>query len=136
MQRKPISWILEYTSKLPKEEQIACLQANGGPAITTILKYAFDPNIRWLLPEGPAPYTPCEFPNLDNMLYSEIRRLYLFVEGGNDNLNPLKREAMFIDLLESLLPADAELVVAIKDKKLPYEGLTADTVLKAFPGLF
>jgi hypothetical protein len=43
---------------------------------------------------------------------------------------------MFIDVLQSITPQDAELLVAIKDKKLPYPGLTAETVLKAFPGLF
>lgn len=136
MARKTISWILKFTAGLPEEEQIKCLQANNGTAIVTVLKYCFDPNIKWLLPEGKAPYTPCEYPNLDNMLYSEVRRLYLFVEGGNDNLHPLKREAMFVDLLESIHPDDAVLIESIKDKKLPYEGLKAETVLKAFPGLF
>lgn len=137
MARKSISWILEFTSKLPnEEEQIKCLQANDSEAIKTILRGAFDPNIEWLLPEGSPPYEPCKYSNIDNMLYSEIRRLYLFVKGGNDNLTTLKRESMFIDVLQSITPQDAELLVAIKDKKLPYPGLTAETVLKAFPGLF
>jgi hypothetical protein len=70
------------------------------------------------------------------MLYSEVRRLYLFLEGGNTNLTQLKRESMFIDLLQSIAPEDAELLIAIKEKKLPFDGLTAETVLKAFPGLF
>lgn len=137
MSRKPISWILDFTSKLPnEEEQIKCLRANDNSAIKTILKFCFDPNIKWLLPEGDAPYKPCEYPNIDNMLYGEARRLYLFVEGGNPNLTTLKRESMFVDLLQSINPEDAKLLVAIKDKKFPYKGLTAATVLKAFPGLF
>lgn len=135
--RKSIAWILEFTSKLPNEEEkIKCLQANNVDAIKTILQYCFDPRIKWLLPEGDAPYQPSEFPNLESMLYSEVRRLYLFVEGGNNNLKPLKRERMFIELLESITPEDARLVIAIKDKKLPFEGLTAETVKKAYPGLF
>ena len=137
MSRKPISWILDFTSKLPnEEEQIKCLRANDNSTIKTILKFCFDPNIKWLLPEGDAPYKPCEYPNIDNMLYGEARRLYLFVEGGNPNLTTLKRESMFVDLLQSINPEDAKLLVAIKDKKFPYKGLTAATVLKAFPGLF
>ena len=137
MSRKPISWILDFTSKLPnEEEQIKCLRANDNSAIKTILKFCFDPNIKWLLPEGDAPYKPCEYPNIDNMLYGEARRLYLFVEGGNPNLTTLKRESMFVDLLQSINPEDAKLLVAIKDEKFPYKGLTAATVLKAFPGLF
>jgi hypothetical protein len=40
---------------------------------------------------------------------------------------------LFISLLESLYPKDAELLIAVKDKKV--EGLTLDTVNTAFPGL-
>lgn len=137
MARKSIGWILEFTSKLPnEEEQIKCLQANDNSAIRTILQFCFDPNIKWLLPEGDPPYKPSEFPNLENMLYSEARRLYLFVEGGNPNLKPLKRESMFVDLLQCITPEDAKLLCAIKDKKLPFKGLKASTIQKAYPGLF
>lgn len=135
--RKSIAWILEFTSKLPNQaEQIKCLQANDNNAIRTVLRFCFDPNIKWLLPAGDAPYQQCEFPNVENMLYAEARRLYLFVEGGNNNLHPLKRESMFIDLLQSITPEDARMLVSIKDKQLPFEGLSAETVLKAYPGLF
>lgn len=137
MAKKTIGWILNFTSKLPNEEEkIKCLKANDDQAILTILAYCFDPKIKWLLPEGMPPYTPCSFPNIEGMLYSEVRRLYLFLEGGNTNLTQLKRESMFIDLLQSIAPEDAELLIAIKEKKLPFDGLTAETVLKAFPGLF
>ncbi len=137
MARKSIAWILEFTAKLPNEqEQIKCLQANDNSAIRTILKFCFDPNIKWLLPEGDPPYKACEYPNLENMMYSEARRLYLFVEGGNPNLKPLKRESMFVDLLQCITPEDAKLLCSIKDKKLPFKGLKATTVQKAFPGLF
>lgn len=136
MPRKAISWILDFTSKLPNElEQIKCLQANDNSAIRTILKFCFDPNIKWLLPAGDAPYQPSSFPNLDNMLYHEARRLYLFVEGGNPNLTTLKRESMFVELLQTVHPEDAKLLVSIKDKKLPFP-IKPETVLKAYPGLF
>lgn len=137
MARKSIAWILEFTAKLPnEEEQIKCLQANDNSAIRTILQYCFHPDIKWLLPPGEPPYKPCEFANLENMLYSEARRLYLFVEGGNNNLKPLKRESMFIDLLQCVTPEDAKLLVSIKDKKLPFKGLKPSTIQKAYPGLF
>lgn len=137
MVRKSISWILDFTSKLPNdEEKIKCLQANNNNAILTILKYAYDPNIKWALPAGDPPYKPCEFPHQENMLYMEIRRLYLFIEGGNPNLKQLKRETMFIEMLQSIDPEDAKMILAMKDKKLPYKGLNAKLVLKAFPGLF
>lgn len=140
MARKAISWILDFTSKLPNEEEkIKCLQANDNNAIRTILKFCFDPNIIWALPEGAPPYTPCQFPHQENNLYMEIRRLYLFLDpacGGNPNLKPLKRESLFVTILQEVDPEDAKLLISIKDKKLPYAGLTSETVLKAFPGLY
>ena len=63
---------------------------------------------------------------------------YLFVKGGNDNLNQLRRETMFVELLENIDPEDAKLLAAIKDKKMPegYEGLDEKHVKKAFPDLY
>ena len=137
MARKSIAWILDFTSKLPNdEEKVKCLQANDNTAIRTVLKYAYDPNIKWALPEGDPPYKPCEYPHQENMLYQEIRRLYLFLEGGNPNLKQIKRESMFIEVLQSVDPEDAKLLLSIKDKKLPYKGLNSKIVLKAFPGLY
>lgn len=135
-QRKSIAWILEYTSKLPEEEQVKCLQANDNMAIRTVLQYCFHPAAKWILPPGPPPYKPCEYPNVENMLYSESKKLYVFLEGGSNNLNSLKRERMFIDLLESIAPEDAKLLVSIKDKKLPFEGIKPETIQKAYPGIF
>lgn len=135
-QRKSIAWILEFTSKLPEAEQIKCLQANDTPAMRIILQYCFHEAAKWALPEGTPPYKVCEFPDTENMLYSESRKLYLFLEGGNANLTPLRRERMFVNLLESVTPADAKLLISIKDKKLPYPGLTPETIKKAYPGIF
>jgi hypothetical protein len=69
------------------------------------------------------------------MLPAELRRMYLFIDGGAPNLKPVRRESLWIELLECVDPEDAKLLNLIKDKKLP-EGLTADTVKKAFPDLF
>lgn len=135
-QRKSIAWILEYTSKLPEEEQVKCLQANDCEPIRIILQYCFHPAAKWALPEGKPPYKPCEYPNIENMLYGEAKKLYLFLEGGNNNLKPLKREKMFVDLLESVTPEDAKLLISIKEKKLPFEGLKPETIKKAYPGIF
>jgi hypothetical protein len=64
----------------------------------------------------------------------EARRLYLFLEGGNPDIKKVKREQMFIGLLESIHPQDAELLCMIKDKKLP-ENITKEIINSAFPGL-
>jgi hypothetical protein len=134
--RLGIAEILEKVSNEPKRElKIEMLRKHDSSAMRTILKYALDPEIRWALPEGTPPYKPCDYLDQENMLYSEARRLYLFIEGGNPNLNTLKREALFIQLLESIAPADAKLICAAKDKKLPYKGLTTKLINEAYPGL-
>jgi len=89
----------------------------------------------FILPEGAPPYKPCEFLDQEGRLYTEARKLYLFIEGGNPNLNKVKREMLFIQLIESLDQRDAELLIAIKDKMLPYKNITEKIVRAAFPDL-
>ena len=68
-------------------------------------------------------------------LYGLIRKLYLFVEGGNPNLKPARREYLFIEMLESIHPQEAELLLQVKDKKLKCRGLTYNLVKETFPEL-
>lgn len=134
--RKSISSILKTVSEgKTVNDKVALLQQLATEPVLIILKYAFDPSIKFILPEGAPPYKPCEFLDQEGRLYAELRRLYLFVEGGNPSLTKVKREFLFIQLLESIDKQDAELLCAVKDKKLPYKGLTASVVKKAFPGL-
>ena len=116
-------------------ERVSLLQQNGSGAVQIILKHAFDPAIKFLLPEGPAPFKPAEVLDQEGRLYSELRRLYLFVEGGNPNITTIKREMLFIQLLESIDKDDAELLVSVKDKKLPFKSINEKLVRQAFPNL-
>jgi hypothetical protein len=134
--RKSLSSILKTCSEgKTVNDKVALLQQLATEPVLIILKYAFDPNIKFLLPEGAPPYKPCDFLDQESRLYSELRRLYIFFEGGNPSLTKVKREFLFIQLLESIDKQDAELLCAVKDKKLPYKGMTAAVVKKAFPGL-
>ena len=128
---------LEKISKISRRaDRLAALQKErGNTTLMTVLQGAFDSRIEWLLPEGVPPFKKNDLPDLESVLYAEVRKLYLFVKGGNDNLKPLRRETLFIQLLESLAPADADLLCAIKDKKMPYKGINAQLVKEAFPGL-
>ena len=59
-----------------------------------------------------------------------------FVKGLiGDQLNPIKREKMFIDMLESVHPKDAELLLAMKDKKILAKSVTRKLIQEAFPNL-
>ena len=67
-------------------------------------------------------------------LYREIRKMQYFIKGKN-NVHPIKRETLFIQMLESLQQDEAKLVLAMKDKTMPYKGITLKLVQEAFPGL-
>ena len=134
--RLSISEILEKTTKLKtKNEKIEYLHQNDTEALRTVLQFALHPGVKSALPEGTPPYKPCQQLDQEGRLYAEYRRLYLFCVGGHDGLKPLKRETLFIGLLESIDPKDAELLCAAKDKKLPYEGFTVSLLNEAFPGI-
>lgn len=134
--RLGIFQILEQTSQLKgTEAKIAFLHNNDSGALRTILKYALDPSIIWDLPDGDPPFKPCPYPAQEMRLMAEIRRLYLFIKGGNPNLTKIKREALYIELLESVHPEDAKLLNAVKSKKIPYKGITPKLIKEAFPDL-
>jgi hypothetical protein len=99
-----------------------------------MLKYIFKENIAWDLPEGAPPYkAQAKETDLQHVLFSEFRRIKIFMMGEYPQMKPIKRETLFIEFLESLDPDDAKLIIAMKDKKSPYKGLTKKTVLEAFP---
>jgi hypothetical protein len=96
----------------------------------------FDPSIESALPEGEVPYTPNDSPTVDSQskLASQYRTLYNYVKGGNDTLKRTRREALFIELLESLHPDEAELVCLVKDKDLGKKyRITHNVVKEAYP---
>lgn len=119
-----------------KQEKIKLLQSNDSVVLKNILVGAFDDAIEWDLPAGTPPYTPADSHNAPSNLYKQINNLPYFVKGGKGkDMLKVKREMMFIRLLESIHPKDAELVVAMVAKKLPIKGLTKALVKEAFPNL-
>ena len=127
---------LEKVSKLKKkDEKVEALNYNNSYALRTKLQAAFDQRLKFLLPEGEPPYRPNDLPDQESVLLRECRKLVYMIEGPYPNLKQVKREQMFIELLENVAPADAKMLCAIKDKKLPFKGITEDMVREAFPGL-
>jgi len=131
--------VAEILKKISKEKsknvRVQMLRQNASYPLKVVLQYALDPNIKWQLPEGVPPYRKNDLTDQEHILFHEARRLYLFIEGGNPNLQPLRREQLFVELLETLDPADAELLLAAKDKKLPYPYITYKLVKEAYPEL-
>lgn len=134
--QKAIFEILEEASeKKTEKEKIKYLrQFEDNTVLKTVLAGAFYEGIKWNLPPGEPPYRPCDPVNAESFLYGEARRLYLFCEGGPELTN-LRRESLFIEMLESVHPKDAMILLAMKEKKLPYKGITKSIISKAFPGL-
>lgn len=138
--RKTFYEIFEEVDKCKtKKEKIARLQSYSGAPLKRVLGYTFDPRIKWLLPEGDPPYKPA--PNgieAEGRLVGELRKLDLFVAGNTDtqrNLKQTRREMLFIEMLETIDPGDAKVLLAMKDRKLPFKSITKKLVAEAFPNL-
>jgi len=130
-----VAEFLEKVSKLKKkEDKIVALKHNDSFVLRTILQGAFDPRVKWALPPGTPPFKKNDLVDQENVLIKDARKLVYFVEGG-PNIPSLKRETMFIEFLESLAPADASMILSIKEKKLPWKGITEEMVREAIPGL-
>lgn len=69
-------------------------------------------------------------------LRREYTMLYNFVRGGNNSLNSIRREMMFINMLEGLHPLEAEIVCLVKDKRLEEKyKITKEIVSEAYPDI-
>ena len=96
------------------------LLENESNPLKDLLKYAFHPDIKFALPTGAPPYKTIGSPDEYNptYLYPNIKKFYLYIEGGHDGLTQLRREQLFVTMLESLHPKEAAVVIQVKDKKL------------------
>ena len=133
-----ISEILRKVSNAKtKKEKVDLLRKHNTPALRQLLIINFDDSIVSMMPEGDVPYTPNDAPvGTDHTrLEQEYRGLYRFFKGGNDKLPSLRRESLFVQLLEGLSAEEAELLVLAKDGRIndKYKRLTKAVVSEAFP---
>ena len=131
--------ILELVdSQRTKAKKIQILQEYDDLALKAILIWNFDPTAISVMPEGPVPYKENEVPvGTDHTsLRREWKNLYHFVKGGNDRLSSMRRETMFIQLLEGLHPEEAKIICLVKDKNLETKyKITYDMVQQAYPDI-
>ena len=131
------SEILDKVAKLKtKKQKVEFLRQHNTDALRMVLKSSFDPKIVWQLPEGEVPFSPNDAPEgtEHTVLAMEARKLYNFIQGGNNALTQNKREMMFVQLLEGLHQTEAYMLVDAKDKILHkrYKGLSSAVVKEAF----
>ena len=119
-----------------KPRKLKVLRDHDSIPLRQVLKGAFHPDIKWLLPKGDVPYTPNDAPlGTDHTILSqEAKRLYLFIEGGDNAISQNKRETTFVQMLEGLSAEEAEFLIAVVNKKVnnKYKGFTANLVKEAF----
>ena len=141
MAKPTIPEIFEKASSLTaRKDKIAYIQevAAKYPAFRDILRINFDKDVVSLLPEGEPPYTKDDAPHGHEyqILHKGYRMFQYFFKGGKGSmLQPMKRETMFVNLLETLHAEEAELLVLAKDRKLKYKGITKKLIQDALPGL-
>lgn len=130
-----ISEIVNKTCTFKKDaEKVQWLQENESVPLRTVLKLMYNTEqIQFLLPDQPPPWKKNGYTGVEGMLYNEARRLRIFVKGGGyDDMNQVKREYLFISLLEDIDDNDAELLVKMIQQK-PLKGLPKKVLEEAFP---
>ena len=147
-----------------KARKIEVLQKYAHNSIMAVLIWNFDESVISLLPEGDVPYGNTREDNsvtgtlsdkindaVSMMAESgstslgsqdqgkasirkEFTKFYNFLKGGNSGLSSLRRETMFINILEGLHPLEAEILILTKDKRLTDKyKITKDVVSAAYP---
>lgn len=100
-------------------------------AIRTLFQYAYEPELKFNLPAGTPPYKKDTAPMGMSQanFYQQIRKLYVF---NRKDLVKTRVEQLFIQMLESLHPSEAEICIGIKDQNLHklYPSITRDVLEK------
>lgn len=147
-----ISEVLQRVSNAKtKDEKVKILQEYKSPALTKILLCNFAKNIRFVFPTGETPYTPSNLPaGIEHkLLFVEHQGLERYITktvngtmyfGCSGDVKPripqIKKEQLWIQLLEVLHVSEAELLDLVKDKKLTTRyKITKQNVIDAFPEL-
>lgn len=130
----------EFENAKNKKERMDVIGNNLSPTLVKILELCFHPQYQWLIKELPENYkVPTDvLPGItfDN-LNSQLRRLYLFRVGDPtaEALTETRRNQILIQMLESIEPREAEIIVGIFNKDFGVKGLDYKFVKEAFPNL-
>jgi hypothetical protein len=131
--------ILELASKQrTNQKKVEVFKEYSTDALKAILIWNFDESVISMIPSGDVPYEKNEVPvGTDHTsLRKEWKNLYHFVKGGNDSLSQVRRETMFIQILEGLHPKEADILCLVKDKNLQSQfKISKEVVEQSFPDI-
>ena len=147
-------------------KKVEVLQRYGDPSLKALFIWNFDETIETLLPEGEVPYgsniedetqsgslsgkiddavgkmTEMGSSSLGSQdqghtsIRKEFQKFYNFLKGGNPGMSSLRRESMFINILQGLHPLEAEILILVKDGKLTDKyKITKENVSEAYPDI-
>jgi hypothetical protein len=155
--------VLELVSKQRSNaKKVEVLKTYEHDSLKTIFIWNFDDTVISLLPDGEVPYANTDEQSVyagtlsENLareaaggesatgqdldgrgrtsLRREYQNLYHYVKGGNDSLSTIRREMMFINLLQGLHPREAEVLILTKDKRLTNKyKISIDNVKESYP---
>jgi len=128
-----------------RAQKINVLQTYGGDFLKALFIWNYDESVVSMIPAGEVPYQPLSEESAPDpkkgipgrtTIRNEWTKFYHFVKGGNDGMNKIKRESMFINLLESLHPKESEIICLVKDKNLQSKyNVAKDLVSEAYPDI-
>ena len=128
----------KVSSAKTKKEKIDLLQQYNSQGLRSLLIINFDDSLEFLLPEGDVPFTPNDAPagTEHTRLVHEFKGLYRFFKGGDASIKGMRREQLFVQLLEGLHADEANMLVSACNKDLQSKyRITKAVVAEAFPAI-
>lgn len=137
IKREVFEILLEFEQQKTKaKRKEVLLRYADVPALKDVLRGTFDDSLQFTLPEGTPPYNPNRPESVPSTLLKKHRDFGYFVKGGpGDSMPKYKVENLFIQMLESIHPEDALIVLSMVAKQSPVKYLTKKLTQETFPNL-
>ena len=130
----------EFENAKNKKERMQIIGQNLSQALVDVLKFTYHPQFKWKVKELPDNYKiPTDMmPGLTyDSLSAQLRKMYMFLEGNPtaETLSATRSKELLVQMLESIEPREAEIILGIFQKDLGVRGLDYKFVKEAFPDM-
>jgi len=134
----PTKSLAQIVSEIEKQKtkagQVKAILDNDSEALRMVFEFTHDPHLQWLVPDTEPPYKPAtDTIDQEGRLHHDIKRLVYFTNTPEGlATNRMKREQLFIQLLETVDPADAKLIMRMRRKEIK---VMVGAIKEAYPKL-
>ena len=127
--------IAKIEAQTTVDRQVDFLLLYSSYALKAVLGYGMDPGVKWLLPDGDPPYRKLDVStDQEGRFYTECKKLIYFVDSPEGRqVNQLKREQLFIQVLESMDYRDSAMLLRMKNRQIK---IMPEAIAQAFPNLW